>query len=580
MAGISSRGTGQKLRAIEAPLRDTGRGGDIVSAPAAQRWNHPSIALDAAGRAPRKKKLPRFFDRPLGVIVLVPTRLGSRDRLAGKRRPALVVARPNIGEGPELFWLAMITTPAPERLDRRCSGSRDRRGRPADALRRQKRQTGQSRKHSDCSHDRNRVLDGARSGSGGHQARTRIRGALNARPRREGPRRSSTATSNNPPPRALAKRNSAPGARMTFRSIHRHGFVRIAACTTLTRIADPEANAEAILNMARVCDERSAGLAVFPELALSGYAIDDLLLQDALLDAVERAVGHAGRRHERAAAHAARRRAAALRQPHLQLRAGHPPRPPARGGAENLSAELPRVLRAPLVRLGRGHRRRDDPDRSGMRRRSAPTWSSPPKTTPASSSTPKSARTSGCRSRQARDAALAGATVLANLRPPTSPSARRTTRALLCRRNRRAASRPTSIPRPAPGEITTDLAWDGQASIYRARRAARRERALSGRRPDGARGRRPRPAAPGAHAPRHVRRQPPAPRARRRTASGGSPSSSTRRMDDVGLERHGRALPVRAGDPRAPRAGLLRGLQHPGRRARAAAASDTASSGW
>ncbi len=79
---------------------------------------------------------------------------------------------------------------------------------------------------------------------------------------------------------------------MTFRSIHRHGFVRIAACTTLTRIADPEANAEAILNMARVCDERSAGLAVFPELALSGYAIDDLLLQDALLDAVERAVRH------------------------------------------------------------------------------------------------------------------------------------------------------------------------------------------------------------------------------------------------------------------------------------------------
>src|SRR3954453_21841184 len=77
---------------------------------------------------------------------------------------------------------------------------------------------------------------------------------------------------------------------MTFRSIHRHGFVRIAACTARAHIADPDANAEAILNMARVCDERPAGLAVFPELALSGYAIDDLLLQDALLDAVERAM--------------------------------------------------------------------------------------------------------------------------------------------------------------------------------------------------------------------------------------------------------------------------------------------------
>src|SRR3954454_603362 len=77
---------------------------------------------------------------------------------------------------------------------------------------------------------------------------------------------------------------------MTFRSIHRHGFVRIAACTARAHIADPDANAESILRMARDCDERTVGLAVFPELALSAYAIDDLLLQDALLDAVERAV--------------------------------------------------------------------------------------------------------------------------------------------------------------------------------------------------------------------------------------------------------------------------------------------------
>ena len=32
---------------------------------------------------------------------------------------------------------------------------------------------------------------------------------------------------------------------------------------------------------------RSVDLAVFPELGMSAYAIDDLLLQDALLDAVE-----------------------------------------------------------------------------------------------------------------------------------------------------------------------------------------------------------------------------------------------------------------------------------------------------
>jgi mRNA interferase MazF len=42
------------------------------------------------------------------AIVLVP--FPYSDRLAEKRRPALVVAHPSIGEGPELFWLAMITT--------------------------------------------------------------------------------------------------------------------------------------------------------------------------------------------------------------------------------------------------------------------------------------------------------------------------------------------------------------------------------------------------------------------------------------------------------------------------------------
>ncbi|MGO9006390.1 MAG: NAD(+) synthase [Beijerinckiaceae bacterium] len=77
---------------------------------------------------------------------------------------------------------------------------------------------------------------------------------------------------------------------MSFRSIYRHGFVRVAACTITTSIADPLANALAIEAMLRGLAARSVGLAVFPELAISGYAIDDLLLQDALLASVERAV--------------------------------------------------------------------------------------------------------------------------------------------------------------------------------------------------------------------------------------------------------------------------------------------------
>jgi NAD+ synthase (glutamine-hydrolysing) len=76
---------------------------------------------------------------------------------------------------------------------------------------------------------------------------------------------------------------------MTFRSIYRHGFARVAACTVRAALADPHANAEAVLHAARRCHDRGAAVALFPELALSAYAIDDLRLQDALLDAVEQA---------------------------------------------------------------------------------------------------------------------------------------------------------------------------------------------------------------------------------------------------------------------------------------------------
>ena len=79
--------------------------------------------------------------------------------------------------------------------------------------------------------------------------------------------------------------------RMNFKSLYAHGFARVAACTTRTHLADPARNAQAVLAMARDCAAEGAALAVFPELTLSGYSIEDLLLQDALLDAVEEAIG-------------------------------------------------------------------------------------------------------------------------------------------------------------------------------------------------------------------------------------------------------------------------------------------------
>ena len=71
-----------------------------------------------------------------------------------------------------------------------------------------------------------------------------------------------------------------------FRSLYQHGFARVGACTVRCALADPIANATTVLDAAGAVADEGAAVLVFPELCLSGYAIDDLLLQDALLDAV------------------------------------------------------------------------------------------------------------------------------------------------------------------------------------------------------------------------------------------------------------------------------------------------------
>jgi NAD+ synthase (glutamine-hydrolysing) len=75
-----------------------------------------------------------------------------------------------------------------------------------------------------------------------------------------------------------------------FYSAYDQGFARVAACTVPVAIADPARNAATVLEQARACHEDGVAVAVFPELSLTGYAIDDLLLQDTLLDGVLEAV--------------------------------------------------------------------------------------------------------------------------------------------------------------------------------------------------------------------------------------------------------------------------------------------------
>ncbi|AEG45572.1 NAD(+) synthase [Isoptericola variabilis] len=72
---------------------------------------------------------------------------------------------------------------------------------------------------------------------------------------------------------------------MDFYSAYAHGFARVAACTVPVSVADPRANAATILAEARACHDDGVAVAVFPELSVSGYALDDLHLQDTLLEA-------------------------------------------------------------------------------------------------------------------------------------------------------------------------------------------------------------------------------------------------------------------------------------------------------
>lgn len=75
-----------------------------------------------------------------------------------------------------------------------------------------------------------------------------------------------------------------------FDKARHQGFVRVGTCVPEVSLADPAANAVEIVQMVRDGHDKGAALLVFTELSLTGYSIDDLFLQDALLDAVDEAI--------------------------------------------------------------------------------------------------------------------------------------------------------------------------------------------------------------------------------------------------------------------------------------------------
>lgn len=80
--------------------------------------------------------------------------------------------------------------------------------------------------------------------------------------------------------------SGAQSARDPHASIYEQGFARVAAVTLPVALADPAENARRHLEALRDLHDQQVALAVFPELSLTGYSLDDLVLQTPLLEAV------------------------------------------------------------------------------------------------------------------------------------------------------------------------------------------------------------------------------------------------------------------------------------------------------
>jgi NAD+ synthase (glutamine-hydrolysing) len=230
-------------------------------------------------------------------------------------------------------------------------------------------------------------------------------------------------------------------------------------------LADPVANAKAILDAARACHQRGAVLAALPELCLSAYSIDDLLLQDALLDSVEESLG--------AIVEASRDL-----QPLILF--GAPLRHGSRLYNCAVAVHRGRLLGvAPKVHLPnyrefyeRRHFASGDGAEGGMIRlgdREAPFG--PDLLFVADGLDGFVVHAEICEDfwvpiPVSSEAALAGATVLANLSASNITIGKAETRRLLSQSQSARCLSAYLYAAAGTGESTTDLAWDGQAEIF------------------------------------------------------------------------------------------------------------------
>ncbi|MEO6041021.1 MAG: NAD(+) synthase [Croceibacterium sp.] len=247
--------------------------------------------------------------------------------------------------------------------------------------------------------------------------------------------------------------------------MHSHGFVRVATSTPKVRPADVSYNRDGIIAEARRAHAAHVDLLVYPELCVSAYAIDDLHLQSALLDAVEAAIGaiaaasaglspvlligaplrHNGRIYNCALAVADGKLLGAVPKSYL---------PNYREFYEKRWFASGLNVRGQTIRVGAA----DIPFGVDVLFASNQLpgfklgieicedfWAPDPPSTMA---------------------ALAGATILANLSASNIVIGKADERHLLCRAQSARTASAYVYSASGHGESTTDLAWDGQGMIY------------------------------------------------------------------------------------------------------------------
>ena len=256
------------------------------------------------------------------------------------------------------------------------------------------------------------------------------------------------------------------GASTEFRSIYRHGFARVAACTTRCTLADPAANAAAILEVAQACHRRGVALAVFPELGVSGYAISDLLHQSSA----------AGCGRKRLLRNWSRRRPICCRCCWSARRCAMPARCTTARWRSIAAGCWAWCRRCTCRTIANSTSRGISWRATGWRAARSPSAAS---TAPFGTDLLFAAEdvpglivhAEICEDiwipvPPSSQAALAGATVLANLSASNITIGKAETRRLLCASQSARCLAAYLYAAAGAGEFTTDLAWDGQASIF------------------------------------------------------------------------------------------------------------------